>query len=47
MKYEMIIYWSDTDNAYLVEVPDTQVVWRMVQRIKTRFKMLNKLLATG
>jgi predicted RNase H-like HicB family nuclease len=22
MKYEMIIYWSDTDNAYLVEVPE-------------------------
>ena len=22
IKYEMIIYWSDTDNAYLVEVPE-------------------------
>lgn len=22
MKYEMIIYWSDNDNAYLVEVPE-------------------------
>jgi hypothetical protein len=43
----MIIYWSDTDNAYLVEVPDTQVAWRMVQRIKTQLKMLNKLLANG
>ena len=22
IKYEMIIYWSDVDNAYLVEVPE-------------------------
>lgn len=22
IKYEMIIYWSNTDNAYLVEVPE-------------------------
>ena len=22
MKYEMIIYWSDADNAYLVEIPE-------------------------
>ncbi|MDP3009445.1 MAG: type II toxin-antitoxin system HicB family antitoxin [Methylococcales bacterium] len=22
IKYEMIIYWSDTDNAYLVEIPE-------------------------
>jgi predicted RNase H-like HicB family nuclease len=22
IKYEMIIYWSDTVNAYLVEVPE-------------------------
>jgi len=21
-KYEMIIYWSDTDNAFIVEVPE-------------------------
>ncbi|HEC50087.1 MAG TPA: type II toxin-antitoxin system HicB family antitoxin [Candidatus Desulfofervidus auxilii] len=21
-KYEMIIYWSDEDNAYIVEVPE-------------------------
>ena len=21
-KYKLIIYWSDTDNAYLVEVPE-------------------------
>jgi predicted RNase H-like HicB family nuclease len=21
-KYKMMIYWSDTDNAYLVEVPE-------------------------
>ncbi len=21
-KYEMIIYWSETDNAYIVEVPE-------------------------
>jgi predicted RNase H-like HicB family nuclease len=22
IKYEMIIYWSDTNNAYLVEIPE-------------------------
>lgn len=22
MRYEMIIYWSDVDNAYIVEVPE-------------------------
>ena len=22
IRYEMIIYWSNTDNAYLVEVPE-------------------------
>jgi predicted RNase H-like HicB family nuclease len=22
IKYKMIIYWSDTDNAYLVEMPE-------------------------
>ena len=21
-KYEMILYWSDTDNAYIAEVPE-------------------------
>lgn len=24
IKYEMIIYWSDTDNAYFVEVPELE-----------------------
>lgn len=22
IKYEMIVFWSDTDNAFIVEVPE-------------------------
>lgn len=30
MKYEVIIYWSDEDDAFVADVPELPGVWRMV-----------------
>ncbi len=35
-KYEMVIYWSEADGAFVVEFLSWLVAWRTVQTIKRR-----------
>lgn len=34
IRYEMIIYWSEEDHGFVVEVPELLVAWQMAQHIK-------------
>jgi predicted RNase H-like HicB family nuclease len=51
IKYEMIIYWSDTDNAYLVEVPELAGCMADVamyqEAVKNAEQVINEWLETA
>ena len=46
-KYELIIYWSDDDQRYVVEVPNYRAVWQMEKLMKMQFRTPRKLFLNG
>jgi predicted RNase H-like HicB family nuclease len=47
IKYEMIIYWSEVDEAFLVEIPELPGCMAAARPIKKLSKMLKWLFKNG
>ena len=46
-KYEMIVYWSEEDKRYIVEMPELSDVWQTELLMKMQFKTLNRQFLNG